>query len=312
MIRFISHIFLLGFLTFSCHSQMVMESSSNESFGFNKKIDTIWRNDIVTQSFPITSLSSNDFADLQFLKDELTSASIVFLGENSHSVREYNLLKVRLIRYLHQELGYSMIAFESSPSNLRYVSDFREKLTPEKMLEMGLFSIWRTEEVRELMEYLKANPSLQLRGFDCQEHALDTHLVAPYYQKLLAGISQQLGDEYSTFIADFKNHTKVLPYNQREAFYQKGRVLEDRLAILQSSVLYDHPEFNVLTHHLNNLRFTLKMASYKDEEAGIAYRDSCMAANILNEKGRRKDGLLGAQCPHCQNQIVGIVWRISG
>ena len=35
------------------------------------------------------------------------------LGESGHGVREFNLAKVRLIRFLHEEMGFDVLAFES-------------------------------------------------------------------------------------------------------------------------------------------------------------------------------------------------------
>jgi erythromycin esterase len=56
---------------------------------------------------------STDFSDLTFLKDVLKDVKIVALGEQLHYDGATFEAKVRLIRYLHEELGYNVIAFES-------------------------------------------------------------------------------------------------------------------------------------------------------------------------------------------------------
>lgn len=38
----------------------------------------------------------------------------MLLGEASHGVAESNWAKVRLIKFLHQQLGFDVVAFESS------------------------------------------------------------------------------------------------------------------------------------------------------------------------------------------------------
>ncbi|HEV7993374.1 MAG TPA: hypothetical protein VGP25_16230 [Gemmatimonadaceae bacterium] len=64
---------------------------------------------------PIRSLSyDGDFSDLRFLATTLQGKRLVQLGESGHGVSEFSLAKVRLIKFLHEELGYDVIAFESS------------------------------------------------------------------------------------------------------------------------------------------------------------------------------------------------------
>src|SRR5690606_37463529 len=58
------------------------------------------------------ALEAERFDDLEFLRPLLEGKRVVQLGENSHGVREYNLVKARIVRLLHQELGYDVIAFE--------------------------------------------------------------------------------------------------------------------------------------------------------------------------------------------------------
>lgn len=64
-------------------------------------------------SRPIRSLTSDDYQDLQFLKPLLEGKRIVQLGESGHGVAEFNLAKVRLTKFLHKEMGFDVIAFES-------------------------------------------------------------------------------------------------------------------------------------------------------------------------------------------------------
>ena len=63
----------------------------------------------------ITSINSinEDFKDLQFLKETLENNRIVLLGEQSHGEGATFEAKVRLIKFLHQELNYEIVSFES-------------------------------------------------------------------------------------------------------------------------------------------------------------------------------------------------------
>jgi erythromycin esterase len=74
-------------------------------------IEAQWLKD---HHYPLRSIVfDKDFSNLVFLKEQLAGQRIVQLGESSHGVREFNLLKVRLIKYMHKELGFNVLAFES-------------------------------------------------------------------------------------------------------------------------------------------------------------------------------------------------------
>ncbi len=55
---------------------------------------------------------------LQFFKAVLKDRRLVQLGESGHGVAEFNHAKVRLIKFLHQQMGFDVIAFESGLSNV--------------------------------------------------------------------------------------------------------------------------------------------------------------------------------------------------
>lgn len=49
-----------------------------------------------------------------FLDDAVIDARIVQLGENTHGVKDDTALKTGAIRYLHAQMGFDVIAFESA------------------------------------------------------------------------------------------------------------------------------------------------------------------------------------------------------
>ena len=61
----------------------------------------------------VQSLDGDAFQDLQFFKTVLGQRRLVQLGESGHGVAEFNHAKVRLIKFLHQQMGFDVIAFES-------------------------------------------------------------------------------------------------------------------------------------------------------------------------------------------------------
>jgi erythromycin esterase len=127
---------------------------------------------MVANHHPIRSLTSSDFADLQFLKPLLAGRRVVQLGESGHGVRQFNQAKVRLIRFLHEEMGYDVIAFESSLHDCWFANRGLAVLSTDEAMRECMFAVWHTEEVQPLLRYVRESAStprpLTLAGFDVQ------------------------------------------------------------------------------------------------------------------------------------------------
>ena len=65
-------------------------------------------------TIPIKSISPHDtnFTDLEFLKKVLENKRIVCLGESTHDDASTFLAKTRLIKFLHEKLGYTILLWE--------------------------------------------------------------------------------------------------------------------------------------------------------------------------------------------------------
>jgi erythromycin esterase len=125
---------------------------------------------------PIRSLTyDGDFSDLRFLATTLQGKRLVQLGESGHGVNEFSQAKVRLIKYLHEELGYDVIAFESSLFACWDANERAESLGGTGLLRSCPFGVWHTTEVLPLLEYVastkKTARPLTLAGFDVQYSA---------------------------------------------------------------------------------------------------------------------------------------------
>ncbi|MEO0463380.1 MAG: erythromycin esterase family protein [Pseudomonadota bacterium] len=127
---------------------------------------------IEANSAPIRSITyDEDFADLAFLKDQIGDKTIVQLGESSHGTREFNHVKTRLIKFLHQEMEFDVVAFESGFFDGYFVDANRSSLSADAMRQF-IFAVWSTDEVFELFRYVKETQAsdrpLRLAGFDVQ------------------------------------------------------------------------------------------------------------------------------------------------
>ena len=116
----------------------------------------------------------DDFADLEPLRDTLGRARVVVLGEGSHGEGTTFAVKARLVRFLHERLGYDVLAFESG---------FYECWKAQRQIDAGedpatafrgaVFRVWTlSRQFQPLIDHFAAaarSPRpLELTGFDPQ------------------------------------------------------------------------------------------------------------------------------------------------
>lgn len=118
----------------------------------------------------ISLSDTTSYQDLEFLKDILKDKRIIFLGESAHGVAEYTILKSRLIRYLHEELDFNVLAFESNSADAFAADYFNSYTNVDNTIYNSISTLWQVEEIIPLFRYIKAthstNNPLILQGVD--------------------------------------------------------------------------------------------------------------------------------------------------
>ncbi|MCD4745414.1 MAG: erythromycin esterase family protein, partial [Bacteroidales bacterium] len=152
----------------------------------------------------IRSLTSENFEDLKCLKQYLNGKSLVQLGESSHGTKEYNQIKVRLIKFLHEEMGFDVIAFESGFFECYYTYKNLNNYTAKEALNNSIFKfVWGTEEVLELFEYIEQTQSTEhpliLTGFDCQRSGANYDKRPDVLFDMLSKIDTLYAEDVLTF-----------------------------------------------------------------------------------------------------------------
>lgn len=130
--------------------------------------------------YPVSSIQSSDenFSDLQFLKDLLKGKRVVLLGEQSHGDGASFEAKVRLVKFLHQEMGFDMISFESDLLDAHKAwQEILAKDYKESPLRESIYYIWsETKELDSFIKYVHEQAAtkkpLMVTGFDCQGSVL--------------------------------------------------------------------------------------------------------------------------------------------
>jgi hypothetical protein len=101
----------------------------------------------------------------------LKGVQVLLLGEKTHFDGNVFEMKTKIIQYLHQELGFNTIAFESGVYDVWMAQNEINKGTNvQQALKNSLFPIWsETNEFQSFVRFYDANKSnLKLFGFDNQ------------------------------------------------------------------------------------------------------------------------------------------------
>lgn len=109
--------------------------------------------------------------DFSFLKEELKNTQVVMLGEISHFDGNVFEMKTKIVKYLHQEMGYHTIAFESGIYDVwKAQQSIYANENVSAAFENSLFPIWaKKKEFQSFIEFYNQNKNnLKVFGFDIQ------------------------------------------------------------------------------------------------------------------------------------------------
>lgn len=118
--------------------------------------------------------ADEDFSDLQPLVSMIGNARVVALGEGTHGDGATFLAKARLVRFLHQKMGFDVLAWEAGFFDVPLMdAALRSDIPLEDAAKRGLYRMWRTsQEVQPVLAYVRATQGtarpIQSVGFDCR------------------------------------------------------------------------------------------------------------------------------------------------
>ena len=241
-----------------------------------------WKDFIIQNIIPIKSLESDDYKDSLFLKEILQDKRIVMLGENNHFVSEYNKLKTRIIKFLHDEMDFKVIAFESGIAECSAVEYYKDSLNEKEILLNSVY--WKNPENLELSEYIKKN-KLHIIGFDPQRSSdIYPNYLKEYFKKVYPKIAEFA---YNTDTITKSFISKYNIYNRniiRNSEYEKKKIIlksnyNSLISIIKDSIDYNrrNTESKIIIKSLENRINNLNFFDKKDAQK---IRDKYMAENI--------------------------------
>jgi len=170
---------------------------------------------ISDNAVPINTVEAgNGFEDLIPIGDMLGETRIVSLGEPTHGNREVFQLKHRLIEYLVTEKDFNLFALECPFGEAFDVNQYiLEGIgTPEEALAGIYFWTWDTQEVVELLKWMRNynadsnhKKKIKFYGFDIQDPERGARVMLEYLGKVDPPLEKKVRPELGILEVAFSN-----------------------------------------------------------------------------------------------------------
>lgn len=296
----------------------VPQLAQGEDLAKDARVKWLKRNAVGVRS---VDPKDEDFRDLMPLKKVLGNVRIVMLGESTHGDGATFLGKTRLIKFLHQEMGFDVLAFESGLYDMSKVwESFRQGDHSLASIQQGVVGAWGgSDQVAPLFDYVagsaRTQRPLELAGFDLVTGpASRDHLVKDLVAFLTEiGVNTDLlleGSSFRTILEEvltlkYFRGTPVPSPAEQDAYFRRLEQLEKD--ITARSAGKDNLRIGFWIQELHSLRgaseavwlFQLK------EKAPMARlgmeRDKQMAENLFwlaNERYRGRKIIVWAATAH--------------
>lgn len=242
-----------------------------------------------------TSNPELDSLDFEWVKKWVEDKRIVALGESTHGIGDFYALKANLVKYLHEELGFDVLAFEGGFADLQLGWANIDQVDGLQLRDKCLFGNFRCSEIEPLFEYIKreaqTNQPLIVAGFD-------TQISGSFYEGHLDSIigllelGIDLGAEFSLYNkmyqasleADSTHFVECKERYQKILTSLQSSITENKSWIAEELALTDY-EIDLV---LRGLAMQFKAVDYTfaqrmNEEyipKGIEIRDQLMAKNV--------------------------------
>ncbi|MDO5978091.1 erythromycin esterase family protein [Flavivirga spongiicola] len=226
----------------------------------------------------VKSISPNtiDFSDLEPLKKVLANTQIVLLGEQSHGEASAYSAKVRLVKFLHQKMGFEVLALESGMYDcVKIAQQLELGGTMVKEKEDSIFYMYSNSlEVRCLFDYIDTHKNtktpLLFTGMDSQHtgeksQSFMINDLAAFLRKYNSEIPNTRNWKlFSKKSADIFRMQKEVALGEKLVFYEVLESIKKRLKAIASK------ESSTI---LENSNFWLQILASIESQAKRYWRD---------------------------------------
>ncbi|MBL7473786.1 erythromycin esterase family protein [Robertkochia sediminum] len=236
------------------------------------------------QSTTLLPPESKEISDLTFLEPELKDKQVVMLGEQTHMYGNIFEMKARIVEYLHQELGFTTIAMESSMYDIWKMN--KNGFDP-KVFNNAIWGVWSSSlEFQRLVNYIDDN-NLKVIGFDSQINNV-AQFIEDFFDYLeTTKIALKLDeDDFGIIIEGVLDNVTIEEEDIKYKNYEKElkRIIEQLNKLEQNDINYHWKQFTksllACSQDAHNNTEEILTNDFGNKNNNI--RDKQMADNLLS------------------------------
>ena len=201
-------------------------------------------------------------------------AQIVALGEATHGNKEFQQLRLDVFQALVEKYGVRAFALEGDFGSCEVINRYihGEDGTAAEVLSATGFAIYRTEEMENLIEWMRNYNASAAEGEDLRFYGFDMEQRAYTYRYLLEALHKANIDA-----AEFEKM-----WNSEASTYADGYTAEQRTEII-TTVKEQLPSDDVQAiHYADVLLQNIELGKYINDSGELnAQRDRMMAENTM-------------------------------
>ena len=220
---------------------------------------------------------TEEFAKYAASVSELTvsdEAQIVALGEATHGNKEFQQLRLDVLQVLVEKYGVRAFALEADYGGCEAINCYihGEGGTAADALSATGFAIYRTEEMENLVEWMRDYNASAAQGDDLRFYGFDMEQRAYTYRYLLEAVHKANIDS-----TEFEKM-----WNSESSNYANVYTAEQRAEIISAVKNQLLPEDAQAIHFADILLQNIQLGKYIDDSGELnAQRDRMMAENTL-------------------------------
>lgn len=240
--------------------------------------------------------------ELQFLNVPLKDVKVLALGESTHGTREFNLMYLKVFKYLIEDHGFNTLFIEDEYSRCLILDNYVKCDSECGVVSSKVLNNWpwRTDEMNNLIEWIKnynrinKNEMISIVGIDIQD---SEHIFSSLNEILIK--SKQDTISLSSPKKTVKGRRTERKHVNRIKKYSDSNII----SLFEAKAKYvEISSRTIYKNLLDNLEWNRK--KYKNPKLSI--RDLAMGKNVISylDENPKSKGMLIAHNSHIVNLII--------